>query len=357
MDSAGQAGAAPAVSPGSPEIPLAVVPFVYQRRGIFSIDRCTLVVYTGQVVIAYVSKASEDEFDQATTEVEALLEKKHLEGKDLWQLAASAGFSLFRPSWSPVDFTTGEHVREQKMLRNISIPTRPWERYLSMAPAAVLAEDGRNKSMPRASISYIRGESDPDTSTEQVLIYSSAGLTQLYFNYGIYFLARAVLFSFLFPGRGVHENPKGVVPFAGEPQVKGFGFQYSWNIVVTDQRFIFCMIEDDLADEVTEWTERVKKDARKAGRTLRDEDLTTLPDAPWHKLMNEPVTALLENDVNFFIPLSAIQSIKIVTGSNGQAEELWFSLHGEPYHVGFHGESASYIRQLLEKVLPGRVSG
>ena len=184
------------------------------------------MVYTDQVVIAYVSKASEDEFDQATTEVEALLEEKHLEGKDLWQLAGECRLRPFQALHGARSISkAADKAQEQKMLRNISIPTRPWERYLSMAPAAVLAEDGRNKSMPRGSISYIRGESDPDTSTDQVLIYSSAGLTQLYFDYGIYFLARAVLFSFLFPGPGVPENLKGVIPFAGEPQVKGFGFQ------------------------------------------------------------------------------------------------------------------------------------
>ena len=98
---------APPVAPVSPEIPLAVIPFAYQQSGIFSTDRCTLVVYPDQVVIAYVSKASEDEFDQATTEVEALLMEKHLEGKNLWQVAAGAGFALFRLAWSPVDFYSG----------------------------------------------------------------------------------------------------------------------------------------------------------------------------------------------------------------------------------------------------------
>ena len=116
------------------------------------------------------------------------------------------------------------------------------------------------------------------------------------------------------------------------------------------------MIEDDLADEVTEWTEKVKKDARKAGRTLRDEDLTALPDAPWQKLMKEPVTALLENDVNFFIPLSAIQSATIVPGSSGKGDKLRLVLQGEQYDVVFPEGTADYARSVIGAVLPGRVT-
>jgi hypothetical protein len=224
-----------------------------------------------------------------------------------------------------------------------------------MAPAAVLAEDGRNTSMPRASISYIRGESDPDTSTDQVLIGSSAGVTKIFFDYGIYFLARSVLLSFLSPGPGTAEKITGVIPSAGEPQVKGFGFQYTWIVVVTDQRVLFCMVEDDVADEMTAWIEAREKEAKKAGQKIREGELAGLPDAPWQQLMKEPVSALLENDVNFFIPLSAIRSAKIAPGGPRQGDKLSFVLPGEPYDIVFPEGSADHIRAVLGPVLQGRM--
>jgi hypothetical protein len=351
-----QANAAPPAAQGSSEIPLAVVPFAYQQRGIFSTDRCTIVVYPDQLVLAYVTKTSEKEFDQAVNEVEASLAEKHLEGKNFWQLAAGAGAALFRVSWNPVGFHTEDALREQKLLRNMTIPTRPWERYLSMTPGAVLAEEGRNKAIPRESISYIRGESDPETSTDQVLISSSAGVTRIFFDYGIYFLARSVLLSFLSPGPGTGERIIGVIPSAGEPQVKGFGFQYTWIVVVTDQRVLFCMVEDDIADEMTAWIEAREKEAKKAGRKIREGELAGLPDAPWQQLMKEPVPALLENDVNFFIPISAIRSATIVPGGPRKGDELILVLPGESYDVVFPDGTADHIRSVMGRVLPGRMA-
>ena len=115
-------------------------------------------------------------------------------------------------------------------------------------------------------ISYIRGESDPSTDTDQVLIYSSDGVTRIFFEFGIYSLARSVLFSFLLPVPGTTENITGVIPSASEPQVEGFGFQYTWIIVVTDRRVLFCMLEDDVADEIGAWIEAREKEAKKSGR-------------------------------------------------------------------------------------------
>jgi hypothetical protein len=348
-----QVAAQPPVT--DPELPLAVIPFAYQQSGIFSTDRCSLVVYPDQVVIAYVSRASEKDYDQAMAEVEATRMEKHLAGKNLWQVAAGAGFALFRLAWSPVDFCTADTVQEQKMLRNITIATRPWERYLSMTPGTVLAEDGRNKAISRESISYIRGESDPETSTDQVLIGSFAGVMRIFFDYGIYFLARSVLLSFLSPGPGTAENIIGVLPSASEPQVKGFGFQYTWLVVVTNQRVLFCMVEDDIADEMTAWIEAREKEAKKAGQKIREGELAGLPDAPWQQLMKKPVSALLENDVNFFIPLSAIRSVKLTPGGTRQGDKLSFVLPGESYDIVFPEGSADHIKAVLGRVLPGRM--
>ena len=346
----------PPVALASPGVPLAVIPFAYQQRGIFSTDRCTLVVYPDQVVITYVGRALEKEYDQATTEVEATLMEKHLKGKNFWQVAAGAGSALFRAAWSPVGFYTEDTVHDQKMLRNSTIPTRPWERYLSMAPETLLAEDGRNRAIPRESISHIRGESDPSTDTDQVLIYSSAGLTRIFFDYGIYSLARTVLFSFLLPGQGTTEEIIGVIPSASEPQVEGFGFQYTWILVVTDKRVLFCMVEDETADEMTAWIEERQKGAKTAGLKFREGELAGLPDAPWQQFMKGPVPPLLENDVNFFIPLSSILSARLVPGGLRRGDKLSFDLPGGPFDIVFPEGTADHIRAVLGPALPGSFS-
>jgi hypothetical protein len=115
------------------------------------------------------------------------------------------------------------------------------------------------------------------------------------------------------------------------------------------------MVEDDVADEMTAWIEAREKDAKKAGQKIREGELAGLPDAPWQQLMMEPVSALLENDVNFFIPLSAIRSVKLAPGDPRQGDKLSFVLPGEPYDVVFPGGSADHIRAVLGPVLQGRM--
>ena len=288
-------------------------------------------------------------------EVQAMLAKKQLEGKNFWDFAASSGIALFKLTWSPVDFYTQDAVRDRKLLQKISISSQPWEQYLSMEPDRVLAEDGRNKVIMRDTISWIRGESDPSTDTDQVLIGSPAGVTRLFFDFGTFFLARKVLFSFILPDQGPGERVTGVIPYANEKEVSGFGFQYTWNMVVTDARVIFCMIEDDMADEMNSWTENRQKEAKKSGQNILDGELAGRPDAPWQRLMTSPVPALLGNEVNFFIPLTAIQKVTLISGQK-QTDVLRFFLPGDPYEVVFPGGSAARIREVLEKVLPGRIS-
>ena len=104
------------------------------------------------------------------------------------------------------------------------------------------------------------------------------------------------------------------------------------------------MVEDDVADEMTEWIEPGRRKQRRPGRKCVRGNLPALPDAPWQQLMKEPVSALLENDVNFFIPLSAIQSAKIAPGGPRQGDKLSFVLPGEPYEVVFPEGSADHIR-------------
>jgi len=355
VDNPGQSGPAPSVPISTEHVPLAAIPFAYQSRGVFSTERMTLVVYPDQVILASIPKTREKEFDQAMNEVQATLMEKHLAGKSFWQLASGVGSALFKIAWSPVDFYTADAVKEEKMLRTLTLLTRPWEGYLSMSPDAVLAENGKNRAIPRESIAFIRGESDPSTNNDQILVYHSGGLEVIFFDFGIFHLARKVLFSFLFPEPVDHEKIIGVIPYANEPEVEGFGFQYTWNVVVTDQRLVFCMIEDEFADEANEWIEQRGKEAKKARRDWKVGDAGGQPDAPWQRFMKRSVLSLLENEVNFFIPLSVIQSAELVPGGPGQADELCFYVPGQPYDIVFPERMAEHIRAVLGKVLAGRM--
>jgi hypothetical protein len=346
-------------TPGSPisgpepdAFPVAVVPFSYRHRGAFSIDRCNLVVYRDRLVIAFIPPVYEKENDRAMNAVQAALVEKQIEGKKFWQLAAGAGVALFKLSWSPVDFYTADSVQETKMFQTISLKEPPWERYLSMSSDSVLSEDPRNIEIPKDSVSFVRGESDPSTGTDQILISSSSGLTQLFFDFGTFSLARAVLFSFLMPeDQKPGEKVIGVVPSAEEPQVKGFGFQYYHNLIVTDRRIIFSMIEDDFADEMNAWVSAKQKEAKKAGKKLRTGELAGMPDAPWQRFVNNPISSFFENEVNFFIPLPAIRQARILPG-----DTLTLDLTGEPYTVQFPEGTEEHLRMVFGQVLPGRVA-
>jgi hypothetical protein len=336
----------------SDALPLAVVPFAYRSRGAFSIDRCNLVVYRDRVIIAFVPPAREKEHDRAMNDVQASLFERHIEGKTFWQLASGAGIALFKISWSPVNFYTTDSVQEKRMLGNISLKNPPWEPYFAMSANPVLAEDKRNVAIPKDSISYIRGESDPSTSIDQILVNSSSGLIDLFFDFGTFDLARAVLFSFLMPeDQKSGERVIGVVPSAEEPQVKGFGFQYYHNLIVTDRRIIFSMIEDDFADEMNAWVSARQKEAKKAGKNLREGELAGIPDAPWQRFMNSPISSFFENEVNFFIPLPAVRQANILPG-----DTLTLDLTGEPYTVRFPEGTGDHLRTVLGQVLPGRVA-
>jgi hypothetical protein len=337
------------------QMPIAILPFVSQRRGVFSMDRCTLVVFPDRMIIAYVPKSRAKEMDQASDEVQAALRKKHLEGKQFWEPASGAGAALFRIARSAPGSHAAGALKEQQVLQAAGMSTRPWEVYLSMPPDAVLAEDPRNCAISRDSIGFIRGESDPSTDTDQMLISSSAGLTTLFFDFGTFNQARKALLSFLLPESGTPESMSGVIPFWREPGVKGFGFQYAWNLVVTDRRVIFCMIEDDFADEMAAWEETQRKQAKSAGRKWRDGDGAGRPDAPWQRFMEKPASELLENEVNFFLPLPCIRQVKIVPGGPGKADAIGLILPGGPLDLVFPEGTADHGRSVLEKVLPGRV--
>jgi len=341
--------AAPAAGPGN--FPLAVVPFAYQQRGILSFDYCNLVVYPDRLIIAFIPPERMKEFKEARSAVEAALVEQSLQGKTFWKLAASAGSALFRLSWSPPGFFAEDAIREKELMRKVFISLRPWERYLSMPSDAVLSEDRRNVVIPRDTIAYTRGESDPSTNTDQVHIRSAAGLTRLFFEFGTYSLARAVLNAFRLPDHIPGERVIGVLPSANEPEVEGFGFQYTWTLAFTGQRVVFAMDTDEFVDKIDAWLKGRHMEAKKAGRKLREGELFGEPDAPWQALKEATVSSLLnESDVNFYIPLEAIQSAQVIHGN-----EVRFDLPGGPYTLVFAEGSTGYIREVLGQALGERL--
>ena len=272
----------PAVPPSvvPADRPIAVIPFAYTQAGIFSVAHCTLIIYSDQVVVAYVPRARAVEMDRAKRDIEAALVKDEADPRAIWELAAGANLAL------PSRRETGTSL--------------PWEAYVTMPPSAALAEDPRNRVVGLDALVYVRGESDSDTGTDQILIRSKDFLQTVFFELGTFFVARKALLSLLMPSRGDWEPVYGVLPWGSEPQVNGFGFQYGWNLIVTDRRIVFNMVEDAFADESDVWLQAREKEAKATGREWRDLDEVSQPSSPWQRLARRPISELLSNDVNFF---------------------------------------------------------
>lgn len=315
--------------------PIAVIPFAYTQAGIFSVAHCTLVIYPDQVVVAYVPRARAAEMDRAKRDIEAALVEDEADPRASWELAAGAGLAV------PSRRETGTSL--------------PWEAYVAMPPGAALAEDPRNRAVRRDAIVYVRGESDGDTGTDQVLIRSQDGLQTVYFELGTFFVARKALLSLLMPGTGDREPVLGLLPWGSETQVDGFGFQYGWNLVVTDRRIVFNMIEDAFADESDVWLRAREEEAKAAGREWRDLDEAGRPGSPWQRLAGRPIPELLSSDVNFFIPLHAIGAVEVVPRARRHADEVRFILPGEVLTFALPEGSAARARSVLERAVPGRV--
>jgi hypothetical protein len=331
-------------SDGAWDTPLAVIPFAYTAEGLFRTDDCTLVVYRDCFVVAFVPGPRKKEMSDAMTGVMAKLAEKEFEGKKLRELVAGAGFSLLKIAWSAPDFYTGEAARERRLLAQVTVDDRPWERYSSLGPGEVLAEDPRNILVYGDRVGVVRGESDLSTDTDQILIWHQDGQITLYFRLGTFFPARTALFFMLHPG-GTPETVHGVIASGSEPEVEGFGFQYSWNLVVTDRRIIFSSIGEELAERMVSWAEGTTGRAGGDGTT----------GAPWDELMSMSPETLLEPGETFFLPLSAISSVDIVEGGPGQADEICFFLPGVPYSLVFPGGTGAYARAVLSQVMPGRM--
>ncbi len=332
--------------------PVSVIPFCYSGKGLFSHPWCTIVVYPSRIIIAHVPESRARDIDKSVAEVQAALKKKRIDGKKLWEYVSGDGHSFAKVAGGVSGPSADDAAKEEQLFREWGIVTRPWEVYRSMPPDAVLAEDSRNTALTRETIGFIRGEGE----SNQILIGSYAGLISLFFDFGIFSLARRTLLSFLLPQDGTPEVMSGVIPFWSEPGVKGFEYQYTWNLVVTDRRVIFCVIEEEFADAIGSWYELQEKQAKRAGQKWREGEGAGRPDAPWQRLLEKTVPELLGNELNYFIPLSSIRQVKIVPGKPGKADTLCLSLPGETLSLVFSEGTAPHARGVLERVLPGMVS-
>ena len=137
--------------------------------------------------------------------------------------------------------------------------------------------------------------------------------------------------------------------------MNGFGFQYGWNLIVTDRRIVFNMVEDAFADESDVWLQAREKEAKATGREWRDLDEVSQPSSPWQRLARRPISELLSNDVNFFIPLHVIVAIKIVPQARRHSDEVRFIIPGEVLTFAFPVGLAAHARSVLERAVPGRV--
>lgn len=322
--------------PAPADRPIDVIPFAHTHGGLFSVRGCTLVVYPDRCVLAYVPSSREPEMERARSAIERALEEGRVEAHDIWVTAGGPGM-------------TGP------LFDSIGVPERPWEAYSAMPPGEILAEDPRNRAVFRDAIVYVRGERDGDTGTEQVMVRTPDEVLTLYCELGTFFSARNALVSLVEAAPGTPEAVFGVIPFGNEPQVDGFGFQYVWNLVVTDRRIIYCMIEDEEADEAGAWLDAREQETRAAGRDWREGEEAGRSDAPWQRRAATPVSRLLETDVNFFLPLGAITEVQVEPGGRRRGDTVRFALAGGELSLIFPDGTAAYASSVLERALPERV--
>ncbi len=331
---AGRGATAPIPLPA--DHPIAVVPFAHTRSGLFSIRNCTLVVYPDRCLLAYVPTSRELEMKRARSGIERALEDEQVEASELWTTGGETGTT--RPSFDAN-----------------GVSERPWEAYWAMNPGDVLAEDPRNRVVVRDAIVYVRGERDGDTGTEQILVRTPDEVLTLYFELGTFFPARNALFSLVEPAMGTTETALGVIPYGSEPQVDGFGFQYVWDLVVTDRRVVYCLIEENEGDEAGAWLDAREREARAAGREWRQGEEAGRGDAPWQRRAATGVSCLLEPDVSFFIPLGAIREVRVEPGGRRRGDRVTFVHTGGELSLSFPDGTAEHAQSVLGRALPGRV--
>lgn len=334
----------PAHTPPSPaDRPIAVIPFAYIHGGFLSVLDCTLVVYPDRCVLAHVPTVWKPASDRARSAIERALEEGKQEGRLFWKIAAGASADAAGAS------------RRSEMLASIGVTEPPWEAYWTLDPGKVLAEDRRNRAVPRDTIVYVRGECDGDTGIDLVMVRTPDDRITINFELGTFFAARDALFSLVAPASGTPETVLGILPAGSEPQVEGFGFQYVWHLVVTDRRIVYRMIEEEEADEMGSWLDACEKEAKGAGRDWRQGEEAGRQDAPWQRRASIPVSRLLERDVNFFIPLQTIGEVVIDVGGRRRGDQVRFSLPGSELSLAFPDGTAEYARSVLGQALPGRV--
>jgi len=115
------------------------------------------------------------------------------------------------------------------------------------------------------------------------------------------------------------------------------------------------MIEDAEADEAGAWLDTREREARAVGRDWRQGTEAGRPDAPWQRRAVTPVCQLLENDVNFFLPLHRIGDVVIEPGGRRRGDQVRFSLPGSELALTFPDGTAEHARSVLGRALPGRV--
>lgn len=200
----------------------------------------------------------------------------------------------------------------------------PWDQ--------LFPDPGGKPGIDLRDIEYIRGEqSDSAHYHEDLLIISTAGGEQeLYVEAGWYSATSSRLLHIAWDGINgpAEEKIVGVVPLCSEPEREGFGFSYSFSLVVTTGRIIYAFISDAFADIHAAYLRRLMeqngKNRRRTGKKVSEE----VPvDAPWQEYARRsPETILSDDPVNFYIPISMVGSVTIIMGENERSDLLVIAL-------------------------------
>lgn len=281
-----------------PERIIAVFPFASRPKGFIGAESISIVFTSRRIVQVPWNSSLESILKPARKRLNRQIDEIERKGGDRAVILA------------PLAFDSGP-------------PFPPWHEIFSDLP--------EGSGIPLQEIEYIRGEQEDVAHFHEdlLVISTSAGEQQLTVDAGWYTVSVSRLLPLLWETFGNNsEDVLGIIPLCNEPEREGFGFAYSYTIIVTSQRIIYAFINDSFADIQNEYL----KDQMKAqGVTLVElgETLSTQTpeDAPWLRYLRLPVSDIFKEDpLNFFIPLWAIRSVTIILGKKDEGDLLILGL-------------------------------
>jgi len=347
---------------------IGIIPLVTLEKGLLNSPGVTLVVAGLGIAIATNSCEEKKSLRELTGRIENGIPGSRLSGKVsgmppeiFWAVAAGIPALHLLPEGDTLPEQETDVSDMMQVVESIT-GSPPWTRFVDLPPDAILSEHPENRFLKPEDVLYARGERDPDTRSDLLIIVTRTGTERFSCEYGLLIPARHVLFRFLERNMqvssGLPEEVLGVLVNAEEPQVEGFGFQYYFDLIITNQRVIFTCENEAMADETTEYLKSMEKAAKKRGEKWNvPPGIGDVAGSPYDRYRSLPLPEILLNgmDVNFFIPWTSVSGVGLQQ-SGKSTDVISFALGTGDITLKIPSGSAAYAVSLLENVIGEKLS-